>query len=222
VQFLFYGHPQDLEIDRYEIFISSNQHPGFDEFDILLTEPVHTYQDENGWFHVIGEIQNESKDVINLHLIGTFYNQTGAVLGAATTSPSLRTLNPGERSPYDVKLLNPVETVADWQIQIDPALSRKMATPSTVLTLLEVEKTSSEFQWSFSGSVNNDSQNELKSIVVVAGLRDTQSGNIIGLSQVHLRGEFQPGSPLDFYLPINPDRSFDLSGVEEFILIRGR
>ncbi len=222
VQFLFFGHPADVAVDHFEIYPSSDQYPGCAGFDISLVEPAHAYMDEGGWFHVLGEIQNDTEDILDLALLGTFYDQNGAVLGAASTRPSVRSLNPGERSPYELKFLTPADAVANWQIQIDAAASREVETPSVNLTARSVQETATEFDWVITGSVVNDSSETIQTILVVVGLRDAQTGELVGLTHDLFQDEFAPGSSTEFTIMITPDLSLDPAGLEYFTIVRGR
>jgi hypothetical protein len=222
MQFLFFGHPTDSVIDRSEIYISSDRNPDMNEYKVSLMDPVHTYQDTSGWFHLIGEIKNDSENILDLTLIGAFYSQSGSLQGAASSNPTLRSLNPGESCPYELKFLNQGDAITDWQIQVDPALSRTVDSPSIELTQISSQTTSSEFDWSINGIVVNDSQIQLSSIRVVVGLREKNTGRLVGLAQELFRGDFPPGSSTEFSLTLSPDPSINPSSLEEFFLVRGR
>ena len=170
----------------------------------------------------MGYLQNDGERILDLELVGTFYNQAGEIVGASITGLPLNSLLPGESSPFDLSLFAPTGEVADWSIQVDLARSRSIDSPSHKLSVQEPTTTPDDFWWTFSGNVVNDSEETLRMILIVIGLRETGTGKLVGLVQTLKTGEFLPGSSVEYSLTIFPDKEFELSNLEDFIHVRGR
>jgi hypothetical protein len=53
--------------------------------------------------HVIGEIMNNSSDVLGpILIVASFYDGAGALVGSTYVNPTITVLGPGERSPFEI------------------------------------------------------------------------------------------------------------------------
>jgi len=222
VQFLFYGHPVEQEIASQEVYISSVVNPGLETFDAAVLEPVHSYKDEASWVHVLGQVRNDSEAILDLTLLATLYDSEGQVAAADRTNPSIRSLNPGESSPFEFRFLDTGIQIEDWQIQVDPRLTRIVETPSFELAAEGEQVTPAEFQWTFTGSVVNETEETLEVVLIVAGVRDPSTGKLAGLAQELRMGEVPSGSSIDYSITVTTDTGIDQAGLEAFTILRGR
>ena len=220
-QFLIFGHPPEAVVEHFEVYLSVEPALPIEGLEAVLSEPVHTYTDPAGNFHIMGDIQNAGEKILDLQLLATFYDQSRQVVGASVYNLPLNSLLPGESAPYEIFLGGPT-TAVDWSIQVDQAGSREVDSPSYVLSTSGNEKNTSEYLWSFSGNVVNDTDKTLRFILVVIGLREIESGRLVGLAQSLKVGEFPTGSSIEYNLVVSPDPDLDSAALEEFILIRGR
>lgn len=221
-QFKMFGFPSNLVVDHYEIFTSTAVTAPIDEFEVSFLDPIHSFTDAAGQFHLMGYLQNDGETILDLDLLGTFYNQAGEFVGASMTGLPLNSLLPGESSPFDLRLFSPTGEVADWSIQVDLARSRSVDSPSHKLSVQGHTATPEGFRWTFSGNVVNDSEETLQIILIVVGLQEAGTGKLVGLVQTLKIGEFLPGSSVEYNLTIFPDMVFESSDLEDFILVRGR
>jgi len=222
VRFFFYGHPADPVPEDFEIYFSGVLNTQLEEHEITVSEPVHVYTDQSGWVHVLGEIRNDSAAILDLTLLGTFYDSDGKPVAAAAANPALRSLEPGAGCPFEFRFPEPGEAIDSWLIQVDAGFSRVVDTPSFELSGTGEQVKPAEYQWSFSGSAVNDSGSALEVVLVVAGLRDSGSGALVGLARTLIRGELAPGSSVEYNLAVTPDPAFDPAGLEAFTILRGR
>lgn len=220
VQFLFYGHPANVDFGDHEIFVAADEASYVEGLTIDFGELVHTYTDPAGGFHVLGELQNNADMILALALTGTFYDQNGEILGASAYTLPADTL-PGETSPYALIIDNPGEPVADWSIRIELALTRERRTPVYPLANIGGVTEKDQYQWSVAGSTVNDSDQTLRLVTVVVGLRETGTGKLVGLAQQILAGEIPPGESVDYNVIINPDPAIDPEVLEEFVILIG-
>ncbi len=221
-QFIMFGFPSNLVVDHYEVFLSTGVTEPIDEFEVSFLDPIHSFTDEAGQFHLMGYLQNDSETILDLELLGTFYDQAGEIVGASITGLPLNSLLPGESSPFNLSLFSPIGEVADWSIQVDLARSRSVDSPSHKLSVQGHTATPQSFRWTFSGNVVNDSEETLQMILIVVGLQEAGTGKLVGLVQTLKTGEFLPGTSVEYNLTIFPDMAFESSDLEDFILVRGR
>jgi hypothetical protein len=220
VQFLIYGHPANPAVGDGEIYIAAYEAAFVDGLVFDFDEPIHTYIDPAGGFHVLGDLQNNSDKILALELTGTFYDQNGEIVGASSyTLPGYALA--GERSPYELTIADPLDTIADWSIRIELARTSERRTPVYPLVKTGEETDQDQYQWTVAGNAVNESGQTLRLITVVVGLRETGTGKLVGLAQQIKAGEFPPGEPIDYSVIINPDPGFDPGVLEEFILLLG-
>lgn len=220
-QFLIYGHPREAVVDHYEIYFSGETAAHVDDFEVTFSELVHTYTDSAGNFHLIGDVQNNGDQILDLRLLTTFYDKNQQIVGASIYDLPMNSLVPGESSPYDILLIGPTNAI-DWLIQVDLAGSRVVDSPSYTLSTTGDEDNIAEYLSTFSGQVVNDTGETLQIVLVVIGLREKSNGLLVGLSSSLITGEFPPGSTVEYNLTISSDPEVDPAILEKFILTRGR
>jgi len=222
MSFSFYGHQTAAEIDHYEIYLSTETADSIGMVDVEFLEPVHAYVDDAGTFHLLGDLKNTGEEILDLSLLGTFYNAAGELVGVSSTNLPVSSLLPGESSPYEMIIFAPLDLVADWSLQVDLSRSRKVDTPSLELNAQEVLVTPEEYKWVISGDAVNDSDQDLTMVLIMAGLRDTSTGELIGLSYTLEAGEFPIGSLISYNLIISPNTALDPATLNSFVIVKGR
>ena len=222
LNFMFFGHSPTAVIDHYEIYYSAEAADPAETYDVEILEPVYTYTDVASGFHLLGDLQNAGEKILDLNLLGTFYNQAGEIVGVSSASIPMNSLLPGESSPYELVLLAPLDEVADWSVQVDLSSSRSVDTPSLELSTRGQLDTPEEFRWTHAGEAVNDSDQDLTMVLVVVGLRETATGKLVGLTYKLKMGEFPAGSTIPFSLGMVPDQSLDFAKLESFVIVRAR
>jgi hypothetical protein len=90
------------KIDRYSLkikFGTTIQQP-YRELKVLMH---YSYIDNFGYFHVIGKIRNEgSQDVIDVIVIGTFYDITGTIIAVNSTHVTSEKLTIGQEALFEL------------------------------------------------------------------------------------------------------------------------
>lgn len=78
-----------------------------------------TFVDESKIFHVVGEIKNESsKPMKGIIITGLFYDKNGHLLGQSQRPSSLRVINAGESSPFEIQYADQktVDNIANFTL----------------------------------------------------------------------------------------------------------
>jgi hypothetical protein len=221
VQFLVFGQPASAVVDHYEIYVAAKEAPAVDDLVIDFIDPVHTYTDSAGRFHVLGELQNNSDKILVLRLLGSFYNQNREIIEAVSYSLPGNSLEPGESAPYEFVINDPLGAVTDWAIQVDLAHTSERISPAFQLTTAGGEITKEGDLWTVAGNAVNDSEQSLRFITVVVGIRDVGTGKLVGLAQQFEAGDIAVGESIDYNVNISPDPAFDTGALEEFVIVLG-
>ncbi|MDZ7844902.1 MAG: hypothetical protein U5K99_08895 [Anaerolineales bacterium] len=220
VQFLIYGHPPSAAIAKNEIFIAAEEAVTVAGLAIDFNEPVHSYTDPAGRFHLLGDLQNNSDIVYSLALTGTFYDQNGEIVGAAAYKLPAYSL-PGETSPYEFVVSDPLDSIADWFLRIELARTGEFRTPVFLLVHNAGDLIKNQYQWTVAGNTVNDTGQTLRMVTVVVGIRESGTGKLVGLAHYIAAGELPPGEALNYTVDIYPDPAFDPANLEEFVLLLG-
>jgi len=208
-------------VDRYDIYISAEETDPIEAFDVTFSDQNHNYIDLMGNFHVLGDVQNNEDQILDIQLLTSFYDSNQQIVGASTYALPMNSVNPGESSPFEITMVGNTSAV-DWSIQVDRASTRVVESPSHNLSLVEEEHNIAEYLSTFSGQVVNDTNESLQIILVVLGLREINTGNLIALSSSILTDDYPTGSNIEYNISISSDPQIDLETVEYFILARGR
>ena len=222
MSFIFFGHTTTEVIDYYEIYFSTEAATPAEKFDTELLDPVHTYTDEAGAFHLLGDLKNTGEQILDLNLLGTFYNQEGEIVGVSSIGLPMNSLLPGESSPFELVLLAPLDEVFDWFIQVDLSRSRSVDSPSLELSTQGQVDTPEEYRWTSIGEVVNNSDQDLTMVLIVISLREKNTGKLVGLTHTLKAGEFPSGSNIPYELGISPDPALDPAKLESVVIVRGR
>jgi hypothetical protein len=70
---------------------------------VLQTMGVTSYTDENGYYHLVGEVLNTGNtNMENIEIIATYYDASGTVIGTGNNDTELYILPVNTATPFDV------------------------------------------------------------------------------------------------------------------------
>ncbi len=70
---------------------------------VLQTMGVTSYTDENGYYHLVGEVLNSGNtNMKNVEIITTYYDASGTVIGTGDTDTELYVLAVNTATPFDI------------------------------------------------------------------------------------------------------------------------
>jgi hypothetical protein len=214
----------------YTIYVSAVPYVALEPYEIKISEKEYTYMDMLNWFHVLGEVSNNTDDRLVISLLSNLYDSEGNVLGAASYRVLPRVVEPGESGYYDMRFGGPsgsemsVEQVARWETQVD---RKRTGLVSPEWELIEIATSGDEVEYSvgvatIEGQVVNDSGDVLQGAMVVAALRDRGSGYLVGLGYQEIYEEILDGGQADYSVSINIDPTINIDGLDYFIHAEGR
>ncbi|MEA3350019.1 MAG: FxLYD domain-containing protein, partial [Chloroflexota bacterium] len=201
-----------------------------DSFDITFLEET-SYYDSDDYFHLVGELQNDSDINLNIAIIAAFYDIDGNVLDADNLSMMpISSLAPGETVTYDIsnwKSLNNNEglfdTVDNYSVQWDPGWTWDTSARYVDIATIDEGSEYDEF-WgtTFTGNVENDSGENLAGAVVIVNLYDPESGALLAMGYETIFDEIPDGEVTDYEVIVPVEADFDLDAVEHTIIAKGK
>ena len=227
-QMIMYGAPAEVGGPTdFKIHISAVAVSPIESFEIGFSEAEFTFTDNLGFFHVLGDIQNLSDESLDIRLLATLYDADGNALDATTYDLALSTLSSGESVPYDIRFGGlskglDFSSAASWVLQLDPYGTRIVEGASVELSTSGDVQTYSDGLGAFTGEVINDTGQALQAVVVLVGLREPGSGQVLGMGNTFIMGEFPEGATAEYAINIILEPGFTPATAEAFIIVRGR
>jgi len=114
------------DIDSYTL--STSYQVCGPEFEFKLCRPefefsfadVQTGWDDQGRFIVEGQVANNgTKQVQETHVVGTFYDDQGRVVGVGYSTPDPTTLTPGQAGDFRIVIEEVLGSVSDYALQAE-------------------------------------------------------------------------------------------------------
>jgi len=227
-QMIMYGAPDEVGGPTdFQMHISAVSVSPLETYEVGFSEAELTYTDNLGFFHVLGDIQNLSDESLDIRLLATLYDADGNAFDATTYDLALSTLSSGESVPYDVRFGGlskglDLSSAASWVLQLDPYGTRVVEGASVELSTSGDEQTYADGLGAFTGEVINDTGQALQAVVVLVGLREPGSGQVLGMGNTYIMGEFPEGDSAEYAIDIILEPGFTPATAEAFIIARGR
>jgi hypothetical protein len=226
---IMFGFPPDFKASGdYQVYATAGAGETAPTFDIGFSEIQHTYLDQFETFHILGEIQNNSPEILEIHLLNTLYDGSGSVIDASEFTVMPGSLAPGEKAPYDVTFGGPSTSLGiqpgtvSWKIEVDYSRTRKVDGPSHILTTSGDSQEISENQISFSGQVENNAGEEVQIVLILVEARERSSDKLVGLSRQLYWGSVLDGGSRDYQLLLKLDPDLDPQEMDFKLIVRGR
>lgn len=162
----------------------------------------HDYEDDLGFFTIVGEVRNDLRlNVGKILVTVTFYNASGEVIEEVSTSTMLDILLPGQRSPFALTLPKPVD-LREYSLRITarPTLEQPLA------GLKVVDSRAGEDEAGFyhvRGEVENTGPRTAERVQIIVTLYD-KWGKIINAGFVYSEPQsIRPGEKAAFDCSFN-------------------
>jgi hypothetical protein len=150
---------------------------------VLQTVGVTSYTDENGYYHLVGEVLNSgNSNMENVEIIATYYDSSGTVIGTGDTDTELYVLPVNTATPFDVlKKIQP----ATYQLTVqgDPTTDQPFPGLTIQNTATSIDDTGC---YDITGQVNNSSANPAGEVKIIATYYDANK-NVIGTAFVYTK-----------------------------------
>jgi hypothetical protein len=147
------------------------------DIDFLTTSEV---IDTLGYLHVFGEAQNNgSQNLKYVEIVGTFYNAGHAVIETEYTFTLLDQLEPTQKSPFDLFIMNVNTSAEVTEYKLTATSSEANAKPHGLQILSHSNSIDNLGYLEIVGEIKN-LQNNSASYVEVIGTFYDQNGTVVG------------------------------------------
>ena len=196
--------------------------------DISLSDKQNDYQDTIGNFHLAGSVTNNSAKPINIHLVAGAYDANGNCLDANSVYLPLP-VNSGETLPYDFTIwgaLDFVQAAYDaaihYKIYIDWLSTYEVSSQAYSLPTIEDTNSINQGVAVYTGTVINNSGQDLYTTIVIVAIYDKLSGELIATNYAFVP-EFLPNNGTGFYeLSLFPPIDIDPQNIDIIITALGQ
>ncbi len=147
------------------------------------------YVSEEGIFHVVGEIENNSSVPLNQIVVtATFYDINNKILGTMTTDSILETIMPEKKGPFDLIFVNNIVPQI-YRYSLNTEYKPADHKTESLEILSSNAKRDMLDNFIISGTVTNHDQRTANTIVIIATLYD-KDGKVIATSKSHTEPEY--------------------------------
>jgi hypothetical protein len=131
----------------------------------------HEYEDDLGFFTIVGEVRNDLQMNVGKVLVtATFYNASGEVIEEASNSTMIDILLPGQRSPFALILPKPVDL---WEYSLRITARPTLEQPLAGLEVVQSQAYEDEVGlYHVTGEVENTGQRATDRVQVIVTLYD--------------------------------------------------
>jgi hypothetical protein len=154
-------------------------------YDITISDTHFKYQDTSGDMHLVGSVTNNISEPLNIYLVAGMYDKDGNCIDANVVYLPIP-LNPGATFPYDFSLWGAVdyvpaayEAATEYKIFVDWLSTYEASSQSYTLSTKDDSNAFDGTTFYFTGTVINNSGQDLSSALVSISLYDKTSGDLI-------------------------------------------
>jgi hypothetical protein len=194
------------------------------------------YTDQNGQFHLVGQITNPGKQELMTSLQATVYtDSTKSSVADAAYFNSPVAIEPGETLPFDLTgwgALNSTRGLWDQlakqnaaiSLRLEPFLTWAETTSVAELSLSDGSVSINNQQALFTGKVQNDMSGRINAGEVVAVVRQKSSGEIVatGSQPIAITDSAAPGQVLDYSFAVQLPANLDPASLDTEISALGQ
>jgi len=136
----------------------------------------HQSYTDGGWFHVVGEVQNNSETAMDfVKIVITLYDESGGVVGTDFTYTELDVIPPGGKAPFSSGT-DEFGDVASYEVQVQGS---ECDTPDQVLEVVSHDSYVDGGWLHVRGEVKNSGEADQEFVKIVVTLYDA-SGAVVG------------------------------------------
>lgn len=176
------------------------------------------YVGEDGTFHIVGEIENNSSVPLNQVVVtATFYDINNKILDTVNTDSILETIMPEKKGPFDLIFANNiVSQIYRYSLNIEykptdhKTESLEILSSNAKLDMLD--------NFIISGTVTNHDQRTANTIVVIATLYD-KDGKVLATSKTYTEPEYLKGGGIIPFLISISDKSQSRKATDYSLMV---
>jgi len=207
---------QESNISEQAIYLFAENVPTIPAPNVTVADSFYGFTDMMNNVHVFGEITNTNSDPISVSLLGTAYDSNGNMVNAARYSLPFPYISAGETVPFELVFGGPYTTpdIQSWNIQ--PEMTTEQQAAADYFSL---PTTNSEFKavgglGSFTGVVENATEQTLSQVTVILVLRQKSTNKIVGIGDIDLWDQLPVNGELEYSIIIPIEEGFSIDSVQ--------
>ncbi len=215
-------------ITDYQIYVDAETAAPAEPYDLVISENNTYYMDAYDYFHLVGEITNNSDLYLSVSLVSGIYDVDGNALDAASTDLPTFSLGPGETMPYDFSYWGPlndktglIDDAASYTVQWDPYWTWESFSVHAKLTTQNDTNEVSSTRVTFTGEILNNSGEEVTSATVIVNLYDVETGELVATGYGGVYDTIPANGVADYTAWIDIPAEFDFDSVHYTITVYG-
>lgn len=221
--------PGSIEVGDVETFVAAQSFIVLEGLEVLVDVDKVAFMDNFHTYHILGSVQNQLEESLNITLHGALYDQQGRVLDAATTEVVPHTIGPGMVGFYDLRFGGPhtdaldPDMITEMEVRVERLRSQRLSDPIDIvpLNLIETEASINNSSGIFIGQVINETEVAVSYVEVVIAVLDPSSTKIIGLGHHTLNVGLLPGEAEEFQIQMELDPVYGDQEFEFFSSVQG-
>jgi hypothetical protein len=171
------------------------------------------YVSEDGAFHVVGEIENNSLVPLNQVVVtATFYDINKKILHTVSTDSILETIMPEKKGPFDLFFANNMVSQI-YQYSLNIKYKPTDYKTESLEILSSNAKRDMLDNFIISGTVTNHDQKTANTIVVIATLYD-KDGRVVATSKTYTQPDYLKAGGITPFLVSMFDKSQSLKATD--------
>lgn len=176
------------------------------------------YVSEDGTFHIVGEIENNSSVPLNQVIVmATLYDINNKVLNTKSTDSILETIMPEKKGPFDLIFANGVVSqIYRYSLNIEYRPADHKTESLEILSSNAKRDMLDNFI--ISGTVTNHDQRTANTIVVIATLYD-KDGKVVATSKSYTEPEYLKAGGIAPFLVSISDKSQSRKAADYSLIV---
>ena len=200
----------------------------------LTFSPLNYYIDVYGSFHLVGEVTNNSEEILGIELIAAIFdsnredNPDALAIDAASTSPPIYGVAPGETVPFDFDFWGPLnyktgstDLVEYYAIRWDPYWTWTSSTEYVPLSTNNDIHEFDDYGGEFTGQVVNDTDAAVDGAVIIVNLYSKETGELVITGYDSIYDPIEAGDTAIYEVYLDTPDNFDPEIVDFEIVVKG-
>lgn len=169
------------------------------------------YLDSSGYYQIVGEVQNKGDQAVNfVQVTATYHDSYGFTIASRFDLTLLYTILPGRKTPFEISLLDTVESAAVNDYTLSVTYMETNAIPMGLEILWNVNYTDTKGNLHIIGDLKNLGNETLINAKVVATYYGASS-RVVATALMgfdpETTGDFNPGQTMQFKIILDQSRA---------------
>jgi hypothetical protein len=200
-------------------------------YDIAISDQQFQYQDMHGDFHLVGSLRNNTSVPMNIYLVAGAYDEDGNCIDASSVYVPYYPipLNPGDTLPFDFTMWGSLDYVPEalesasiFKIFSNWNSTYEASSLAFELTTMDDKHSFDGATGVFTGTVINDSGQDLVSVIVTVAIYDKSTGDLLATNYTFVPESLINNGTGSYEVYLYPPTDIDLQNIDMVIIALGQ